>query len=348
MNEKIKGNNEKPNNTKIPPEIINNEINYINYYKLNIRYELITPIIKDIQISSQLIRFVKKHLISDLIFIKGNNSYSKDSRFYFNYRNIIDFYVKVLDFIETDYFTNIKYYIYKTKPPSKEFALYVTLFYIDENSSKLAIEIILYNATLNKRILNLIYNEFNQLFSYLVQAIKDNKLQSFSFYSSIIKNEFYVLTQILQNRKLIEYVVGGQFKKIEKDNNQEDKINDIEKPFIKLAEKYIINLKKNNDLNEYLLANKIFFQIQLLKIREDNMFIQFKIIHNNKEIVNDSNSIYNLVTFCIRKLTTDSSFIFIRCTWDRELDLNLKNSINIFCKKCLHNLEKLSKTSKHC
>lgn len=346
MSEEIKDKKENPNNNKINTENRNSELSYINYYTLNMRYELLNPVIKDIQIISQLVRFEKKHIISDLIFIKGKNSYSIDSRFYFSYRNIIDFYVKVLNFIETDYFTKIKYHIYKTKPSSKEFAVNITLFYCDENSSKLTIEIILFNnATLNKKILNLIYNEFNQNFLYLIKALKDNKLKSFSFCSSIIKNEFYILTQILQNRKLIEYMINGEFKKLQKDNS-----NDKEKAFIKLAEKYIVNLKKKEDINGYLISNKIYFQIQLLKIKEDNMIIQFKIIHSNneKEIINESNSIYNLITIFIRKLTTNSSFIFMRCTWDKELDANLINSINIFFQKCLHNLEKLSKTSKQC
>ena len=107
-------------------------------------------------------KIYKKHQISDLIFIKGNNSYSIESRFYFNYRNIIDFYIKVLDFIETDYFTKVKYYVYKTKQTkqsSKEFIVNLTIFYNDENSSKISIEIILINySTLNKKILDIISN----------------------------------------------------------------------------------------------------------------------------------------------------------------------------------------------
>ena len=104
-------------------------------------------------------KIYKKHQISDLIFIKGNNSYSIESRFYFNYRNIIDFYIKVLVFIETDYFTEVKYYVYKTKQSSKEFIVNLTIFYNDENSSKISIEIILINySTLNKKILDIISN----------------------------------------------------------------------------------------------------------------------------------------------------------------------------------------------
>ena len=361
MNEKIKIKNSKLNLSKKNSKDIPNEITYLNYYTFDVKYEVLSPIMKDIQISSQLIKFIKKHQLSDLIFIKGNNSYSIESRFYFNYRKIIDFYIKVLDFIETDYFTNIKYYVYKTKPSSKEFIVNLSIFYNDENSSKISIEIILFNnSTLNKKILNIIYNEFNLNFTYLSQAIKNNKLQSFTFCSSIVKNEFFVLTQIIQNIKLIEYIINGQFKKFHKENNNHNKQNnnknqkinkdniEKDKSFIHVNEKFLVILKKKKDLNDWLSTNNISFKIQLIKIREDNMLIQYKVILDNKDndIINDINSIYNIVTICIRKLTTNSSFIFIKCAWDFPLDENLINSIKNFNQKCLHNIEKLSKTSK--
>ena len=354
MNEKIKSKSLKSNISRITSK----EISYLHYYALDIRYELLSPIIKDLQITSQLVKFIKKHQISDLIFIKGNNSYSVESRFYFNYRNIIDFYIKVLDFIETDYFTKTKYYIYKTKPSSKEFIVNLTIFYNDENSSKISIEIILFNnSTLSTKILNIIYNEFNLNFTYLSQAIKANKMHCFSFCSTIIKNEFFVLTQIIQNKKLIEYIINGEFKKIEKDtkietksNNKDstkntDKNNDIS--FIQVNEKYIIILKKKKEINDLLIANNITFKIQLIKIREDNMLIQFKALLNHIDDKNtDINSLSNIATICIRKLTTNSSFIYIRCSWDIPLEEKAINSVKNFINKCLHNIEKLSKTSK--
>ena len=336
-------------------------ITYINYYTLNIRYELLLPIIKDIQISSQLIKFIKKHQLSDLIFIKGNNSYTIDSRFYFNYRNIIDFYVKVIDVIQTDYFTKIKYNIYKTKPTSKEFFMNLTIFYNDEFSSKLTIEIILlHNSSINNKILNIINTEFNFNFSYLSEAIKNNKMKNFCFCSSIIKNEFFVLTQIIQNIKLIEYIINGEFKKYQTDidiNNKKEIDLNIssssckstgkdKSTFIHVNEKYIVSLKKKKDLNDWLTSNNISFKIELIKKREDNLFIQLKVILNDNDNNNSSNSTNNNILICLRKLTTNSTFIFIKYTWDLIIDDNLQDSIKSFNNKCIHNIEKLSKTSK--
>ena len=365
MKEKIKKKSSTKSLESNHSKDIEKEINYLNYYTVDVRYEILSPIIKDMQISSQLIKFIKKHQISDLIFIKGNNSYSIESRFYFNYRNIIDFYIKVLDFIETDYFTKIKYFIYKTKPSSKEFIVNLFVFYKDETSSKICIEIILFN-TLNKKILNLIYNEFKLNFSYLSEAIKNNKMQKFFFCSSIVKNEFFILTQIIQNIKLIEYIINGQFKTLQKENNSgtesnknnnndniiieqnNDKEKEKDNSLIHVNDKFIIILKKKKDLNDWFNANNISFKIQLIKIREDNMLVQYKIILNNidNESNTDINSGNNIVTVCIRKLTTNSSFIFIRWVWDFSLEDNLINSIKNFINKCLYNIEKLSKTSK--
>ncbi len=358
MNEMSKDKNVK-NNKNNNKNYLTPETTYINYYTFDIRYELLLPIIKDIQISSQLIKFIKKHQLSDLIFIKGNNSYTIESRFYFNYRNIIDFYVKVIDVIQTDYFTQIKYYIYKTKPSSKEFIVNLALFYNDEVSSKLSIEIILFNnITLNKKILNIIYNEFNLNFLYLSEAIKSNKLKNLSFCSSIVKNEFFVLTQIIQNVKLIEYIINGEFKKFQSENNDKEielnlsnnsdlsniSNNKDKSSFIHVNEKYIVLLKKKKDINDWLTLNNISFKIHLIKIKEDNLFIQYKLIINNNE--NESNNDNNIVTICIRKLTTNSSFIFIKYTWNLPLEENLINSIKNFNKKCIHNIEKLCKTAK--
>jgi hypothetical protein len=87
---------------------------YINYYSFDFSYEFITPILKDIQTMAQLIKLIVYNQISDIIFIKGNNSYSIHSRFYFRYQNIVDFYVKVIDVTETDYFTKLSLHSYFT------------------------------------------------------------------------------------------------------------------------------------------------------------------------------------------------------------------------------------------
>ena len=345
MNENIKNKNGK--SIKNENMNLNNETKYINSYNFDIKYEILSPIIKDIQLVSQLIKLVQNHQISDLIFIKGNNSYSIESRFYFKYRNIIDFYVKVLDFIETDYFTHIKYHIYKTHPSSNNFIVNLNLFYLNEKNSKLLIEIILFNnITISQKILNIIYNEFNLNFKYLSHAINNNKQQSLYFISNIVKCDFYTLTQILQNSKIIEYIISGQFKKISQEyNNENDNDEDKQKPIIHKNDIYKIILKKKSLLNDFINVNNVIFKIDLIKIKEDNMIIQYKVILNNTE---EADTKKNLFTIIIRKLTSNSCFILIKYIWDLSLDINLITSLRNFINKMLIKIEKICNTAKKC
>jgi len=319
---------------------------YINYYSFDFSYEFITPILKDIQTMAQLIKLIIYNQISDIIFIKGNNSYSINSRFYFRYQNIIDFYIKVIDVIETGYFTKISYYIYKTKPKSIEFKVNFLIFYQDDISkTNLNIEIILdNNHILSSKILEIIHNEFKMNFHYLLQAIKSNKFDSYFFSSSIIKNEYFVLTKIIQNIKLIEYIIKGKLIKIKKEEEKE--IDEKENSFIHVDEKFKILLTKIKEKDICSNLNSILFKVLLIKIKEDKMIMQWKAIFDNDKIENN-NPFINVVTICIRKLTANSCFVFIKCIWDLSLNKNIINYIKSTIPKCLINIDKLSKTAKH-
>ena len=326
---------------------------YINYFSFDLNYEIITPILKDIQTIAQLIKLIINQQISDIIFIKGNNSYTLNARFYFRYKNIIDFYVKVMDVIETDYFTKICFFVYKTKPKSTDFKVNFLIFYKTGNTTDFHLEIILSkNYQLTNKILKIIYNEIKSNFVYLLQAIKSNKMHSFIFSSSIIKNEFFVLTKIIQNTKLIEYIIKGKLLKIE--NFQEDKTqinkenelkNEKEKTFLKVKDEFKVSLIKpnNNELNAKL--NSMRFRVLLIKIKEDKMIMQIKVLLNN-EINEYNNANFNVITICIRKLTGNSCFIFIKYIWDLPINNMIINYIKYTVQKCLNNIEKLCKTAK--
>ena len=260
------------------------ENKYTYKYIFDTKYELIAPIIKDLQIVSQLINFIKKDQLSDLILISGENCYSVDTRFYFNYRHIIDFYVKVTEFFENKYFMKINYNIYKTGPISKKFYVNISLFKNDENknSSILKLDIILSkNNIIYQRILDLIFSELNYNYQYLSQAIKSQKYNLFLYNSSIINNDSQILSKILQNIKLIEYIING---KLEKNIGGKEGLNnsDYDK-FIHLNEIYKVEFNKRKEINNWLSLNNISFKIKFLKARKDRMTIHFKIISKSKE-----------------------------------------------------------------
>jgi hypothetical protein len=331
----------------------NSDKNYIYNYTFDIKYQLLCPIIKDIQMVSQLIKFIKNHQLSDLIFIVGDNSYSIDSRFYFNYRHIIDFYIKVINSIETENFIKIKYNIYKTSPISKNFYVTLSLSKNDDKdkSSKLELEIILEkDSIISPRILKIIYNEFNYNFLYLSQAIKSQKNNSFFYNSSIIKNDFYILTQIIQNVKLIEYIINGKFQKInnnnKKDNNKIYINNSDNDKFIHKNEIYKIVLNKKKEINDWLDLNNISFKIETIIAREDSMVIHLRILLNNNE--NDKKEtdyLNNLTIVNIRKLTNNSSFVLIKSACTLKIGENFNIEFKKILKKTLKRIEKISQIS---
>ena len=344
-------------NPKIISDKQNSEGKYKYSYIFDIKYETLSPIIKDMQMISQLIKLVKTHQISDLIFINGNNSYSIESRFYFNYRYLIDFYLKVIDFIENDYITSVKYYIYNTGPISKNFYIILSLYKYNETSSKLEIEIILLkDKVIIPRILHAIYNEFDYNCLYLSQAIKSGKQNSFFFNSSIINWEFCTLSQIIQNTKLFEYIIRGSVKKINFNEKIEEAkisennnkcININKNKFIHVNDIYKINLNKKKEIKNWLYVNNISFKIAMLKVREHKMTIQIKLLMNNKEIeTNELNPNYIFMTLEVRKITNNSTFILHKCLLDFPLPNFVVDSIKKFMKKYIERVKKLIEIAK--
>ena len=330
---------------------------YVYNYVFDINYEVISPIIKDFQLVSQLIKYIQNNQISDLIFILGNNTFSIESRFYFNYRNIVDFYLKVEDFNENDYCTKIKYNIYKTKPISKNFYIILSLFKQKDNTSKLEIEIVLINdAFIYEKILNIIYNEFNYNFLYLSKAIKSMKYNSFSYNSAIIKNEFNVLSQIIQNKKLIEYIINGKLEKLEEDKKEFYGIvdNDFKSDnFVHVNDVYKVKLNLKKDKKDWLSIYNIKFKIETLRAKQDKIAIQLKILSDSKDIdtncssnSNTTNPINNIIHFNLRKLTNNSTFFLIKFLWDKSLSENIILVIKKLMKKYLDRIGKLCEIAK--
>jgi len=314
------------------------EKNYIYTYNFDIKYEVIKSIIKDFQKMSQLIKFIKDYQISDLIFIIGESTCSIDSRFYFNYRKIIDFYSRVLDFQESDNFLKIIYYVYKTKPINKNFGIVLSL-YANDKKAKLQIEIIpAMGMIIQEKYLNIIYNEFDYNFLYLSLALKLKKEKLLHFNSAIINNEFFVLSQIIQNIKLIEYLINRKL--VNLNNKKTD--DDNKGKNIHLNDEYKIHLNKQKEDNQ---DNDLYFQIINFKSNEDKLIIKLKLIFNakNKE-KNDSgiNLLDNIITINLTKITKKTTFILIKCILDSEHSDNYEIPIQKFLNKIFCKIKKLS------
>ena len=287
---------------------------------------------------SQLIKFIKDYQISDLIFITGDSTCSIDSRFYFNYRIIIDFYSRVLDFQESVNFLKIIYYVYKTKPINKNFGIVLSL-YENDKKAKLQIEIIpAIGMIIQEKYLNIIYNEFDYNFLYLSLALKLKKEKLLHFNSAIINNEFFVLSQIIQNIKLIEYLINRKL--VNLNNKKTD--DDNKGKNIHLNDEYKIHINKEKEDNQ---NNELYFQIINFKSKEDKLIIKLKLIFNakNKE-KNDSgiNLLDNIITINLTKITKKTTFILIKCILDSEHNDNYEIPIQKFLNKIFCKIKKLS------
>ena len=153
---------------------------------------------------------------------------------------------------------------------------------------------------------------------------------------------------------VIEYIIKGKLIKInkeeEKDNNLIENGNKIidekENSFIHVDEKFKILLTKIKEEDICSNLNSILFKVLLIKIKEDKMIMQLKAIFGNEQDENN-NPFINVITICIRKLTGNSCFMFIKYNWDLPLNKTIVNCIKNAITKCLINIDKLSKTAKH-
>ena len=116
---------------------------------------------------------------------------------------------------------------------------------------------------------------------------------------------------------------------------------------IQLNEVYKVNLYKQKE--ESSLDN-ISFKIINFKSREDKLMINIKIIYDNGiEGKNNlsSNSLYNIVTLNITKITNNLTFILIKTILDDDYKERNINSIKKVSNKILSKLKKLSEISKN-
>ena len=194
----------------------------------------------------------------------------------------------------------------------------------------------------NENFLKIVYHV------YKTKPICKNFILIFSLFkidkndnSSIINNEFFVLSQIIQNTKLIEYLINRKLVNLnDSNNNKKDKnihLNDI----------YTIN--PNKDKKDISMDN-ISFKIINFKSKEDKLIIKIKLLSKDKlNDKNDSNinSLFNIATIKITKITKSSTFILIKWISDPDFDKNNTISIKKILDKILSKLVKLSNITKN-
>jgi hypothetical protein len=182
------------------------------------------------------------------------------------------------------------------------------------------------------------------------------KQNSFSYNSAIIKNEFNVISQIIQNKKLIEYIINGKLEKFEEEKKEFYGIveNDFKSDnFVHVNDVYKVKLNLKQDKKDWLSIYNIKFKIETLRAKQDKIAIQIKILSDNKDIdtndtsnSNTTNPINNIIILNFRKLTNNSTFILVKFLWDNSLSENIILVIKNLMKKYLDRIGKLCKIAK--
>jgi hypothetical protein len=179
------------------------------------------------------------------------------------------------------------------------------------------------------------------------------KHNSFSYKSEIIRNEFNVLSQIIQNKKLIEYIINGKLEKFDEEKNEFYGVvnnNFNNDNFVHSNEIYKVKLNLKKDKKDWLSIYNVSFKIETLRARQDNLFIRLKILLDNKDNdsseTNKANPINNIISINMRKLTSNSTFILLKFLWDNSLSENIIFMIKKLMKKYLDRIGKLCKIAK--
>jgi hypothetical protein len=181
---------------------------------------------------------------------------------------------------------------------------------------------------------------------YLSLAIKLKKAKSIFFNSDIINNNFFVLSQIMQNVKLIEYLINRKIINITDINSNDNNLKLNKNKYVQLNERYKINLEKQKDIS----INNICFKIIYFKSKEDKLIIKLKLLSDNKtqeSLINNNNCLYNVITVKITKITKNMSFVFIKSFLDSNYNENKMNTIKKGLKKIFGRIKKLSEISKN-
>jgi hypothetical protein len=313
----------------------NNHYTKLGYlFNFYFSFESLSLIIKDIQTIGDLINFFQKKSISDFIILHGDKTFSKNTFFYFKYKQLISLYFKTIDFFETDYFMRIEYKLYKTNP--KFFVSYFifNLNYINEEYCQLILEINFENIFLNKLIVKESYQEFFQNCIILSNSIKKSKLNQFcnsnllinSNYDLIINISTYyeLLKLFLPNIKLISKIINNY--------NENDITNNDEK---KITKNSLFNVIFKNKKKNKIFPNNFNIKVEKINSKKDFCFIRYKFLkYGNLKII----PIYSL-DFLIRKISNNYTYVSIKILFNLPLPKHFINALEKYSNKALENLK---------
>ena len=303
-------------------------IELINRYSFPVSFDNLSPLINDFQNLGNLLNTLQKNIFSEPVMIKGTNLFSINNFFFFTYKNL-NIYMNVEENIQTDYFSSIKFNIYKTQPETFNFKLGINLHYFNSDFSLLFIIVYLPKKNFNPFLINISLNEQIFTLKLLKKTIELNHKLTFHHSSILLKNNFDFINNLLLNYSIYKFIIPYATK-IEKYKNKNDISNMLENDI------YRVSL---NDKKGKLKYNNFFIQIKKINQHKNSC----KIFYEIKKIddINQKPS-SNSITFFYKKITENVTFLNIKTIYYNFKYSNENiNSFDKYINKIFQNLQNL-------
>ena len=309
-------------------------IKIINRFTFNHPFEIMSPIIRNIQTIGNLMNFIQSKIISDPIILKNKTNFEENTWFFFRYKKFIDIYMKIDEVIETDYFLKINYNIYKTSPKFIQFHFIFTLHYINENKCLLLFENILPQINIKTLFIQVNYIEFISNCNILSKAISLNKRFTFNNNGTVFNINYDFLQKLFTHYKLFR-LLFPDIKSIEKINEDNDE-NTSNEEVIKEEQTFKVQLKHFKKFN--ISSSEINVKVSKSQILKTQSLISFSLQNNDNHINLNEN---NQFIFFIKKITNNKTFFLLKTIYNNPIEEKLFNNYSYYTKKIIQNIKNI-------
>ena len=306
----------------------NEYVQLINCYKFPVSFENLSPLINNFENVGNLLSYLQKNFFSEPVMIKGSNLFSINNFYFFIYKKFLNIYMNVEENIQTEYFTSIKFNIYKTQPETFGFKLGINLHYFNEEFSFLFFIIYIPKNIVNPFLINMSLNEQITTLKLLKQTIELNHKLTFYHSSILLKNNFEFINTIFLNYSIYKFIIPYATK-IERYKDSINGTNILENDIYRLF------LKDTGKLN----FNKLYFQINKIEQHKNSCKIFFE-IKKIGDIIQKPLS--NSITFFYKKITENVTFLNIKTiNYNFKRTNENKQSFDNYINKFFKNLQNL-------
>lgn len=312
--------------------LINNinpkETQFILQLKFPFPYNKMYNIIKNIQTFGNLISFFENKIISDPILLNGQNTYAKNTFFFLRYKQFLNLYMKVNHIIETDYFLQINYKVYKTSPKTLDFFIIFNLHNLSYSTSYMIINFIFFGVTFTSEFVNIFQKEQMKNLTKLSKAISLNKLFTFYHTMKIINTNYDFISSLCLHFNLFKFFFPST-KKLK--NLTSDENNGV----IYEKQRFKLSLKEKTSFER--LPGNMQIHVELIQ----NLKTQLLIIYNLEKYDEWYEYPHHSIYFFLSKISHNQTFVSMKTIFDFPVSEEFFGNIRNYSQRLINNLEKI-------